>query len=184
LLDGGNAVKATVTLLALMFVVSLIASVAAAADASKVNTSIYGFYLGESKASLLQRAQKEGIPFTPKGKIASQIFPESYMFDAAMNKSQDVKYVVVSFHRNLVGQLDVYLADNSEQKYMQASQGLDQSWNSVAGFSAQDFGPMHIVTLPDVLITLVTGKGETHISYVHRGIMRMYGEDRDKGSRE
>lgn len=158
----------------------MMASIGAAAEPAKISNSIYGFYLGESKQAVIQRAKAEGIVYTPKGKIASEIFPESYVFEGSLNKSGQVKYAIVSFYKDYVGQVNIYLVDSSEKQYMQAAQGLEQSWNSFAGFSDQTFGPSYIITLPDVLITLVKAKDDTHIAYIHRGMMRTFNEERSK----
>jgi hypothetical protein len=181
--DGGNAVGTLTRLSALVFVSLMIASAAAGARPPRINTSIYGFYLGESKAVLLERARKEGVSYTPKGRIASELFPESCIFDASMDRSKVVKRAVVSFYRDHVGQVNIYLVDSSEREYMQAAQSLEQSWNTFSGFSEQSFGPCYLITLPDVLITLVATGGETHISYVHRGMLGAFNEERNALSR-
>jgi len=151
-----------------------------AAEPSRINKPIYGFYLGESKQSLIQRATKEGIAYKVKGKIPSQIFPESYVFFGSLNKSKIVECAVVSFDKDYVGQVDIQFADCSEKQFLQAAQGLEQSWNSFPGYSGQAFGPMYVVTLPDVLITLVKAKPKTYIAHIHRGMMRTFNEERMK----
>jgi hypothetical protein len=175
-------VKALIRVYAVAFLFFMIASIGAAAEPVKINKSIYGFYLGESKQSLIQRAKQEGIAYSPKGKLSAQLFPESYMFKSSLNKSKQVEFAVVSFYRDYVGQVDIHLVDNSEKQFMQAAQGLDQSWNSFPGYSGQAFGPMYIITVPEVLITLVKAKAktQTYISYVHRGMLRMFNEERIK----
>jgi hypothetical protein len=173
-------VRAMVRVYAMVFVFFMIASIGATAEPSRINKSIYGFYLGESKQSLLQRAKKEGITYKVKGKIPSQIFPESFLFDGSLKESKLVKYAVVSFYKDHVGQVDIHLIDNSEKQFMQAAQGLEQSWNSFHGYSGQAFGPMYIITIPEVLITLVKAKGQTHIAYVHRGMLGTFNEEKIK----
>jgi hypothetical protein len=170
--------RALLRVYALVFVCIMIASIGATAAPSKINKSIYGFYLGESKQSLIERAQKEGITYSMKGKIPSQLFPISYMFDGSLDKSKLVEYAVVSFYKDYVGQVDIHLADNSEQQYTQAAQGLVESWSSFPGYSGQIFGPTYIITIPEALITLVKGKDETYIAYVHRGIMRLFNDEK------
>ncbi len=171
--------RSPIRLFALVFVAVMLASLGSAAAPSKIGKSIYGYYLGESRQALLERAKAEGVVYEAKGKIQSQLFPESYVFKGSLDKSDKVDHVIVSFYKDHVGQLDVYLVDNSEQQYTQAAHGLSQSWNSFEGFSGQTFGPSYIVTLPEVLITLVKGKDQTHISYIHRGLMRTFNDDRN-----
>lgn len=166
-------------LFAFVFVLGMLASFGAGAAPSKINKSINGFYLGESKQELLERAKAEGVAYEAKGKIQSQLFPESYVFKGALDESDKVDHVVVSFYKNNVGQLDVYFAEDSEQQYTLAAHGLYQSWNSFEGFSGQTFGPSYIVTLPEVLITLVRAKDGTHVSYIHRQLMRSFNDDRN-----
>jgi hypothetical protein len=179
-LDGGNEVRAMVRVFAVIFVLVMMASIGATAEQYKINKPIYGFYLGESKQSLLQRAKTEGVAYSLKGKIPSELFPDSYMFTSSLNKSEQVEYAVVSFYKDYVGQVTVYLRDKPENRFLQAAQVLDQSWNSMPGYSGQTFGPAYIITLPEVLVTLVEAKTETHIAYVHRGLMRKQGEERSK----
>jgi hypothetical protein len=162
----------------------MIASIGAAAEPSKINKSIYGFYLGESKESLLQRAKKEGIAYDRKGNMSKQLFPDGYLFDSSLDGSKQVKFAVVSFYKDHVGQLNIHFIDNSEKQFMQAAQSLEQSWNSFSGFSEQTFGPMYIITLPEVLITLVDAKDQTYIAYVHREMLRTYNEEKNGGSRD
>jgi len=175
-------VKVLVRVYAVVFVLSMIVSIGATAEPSKINKSIYGFYLGESKQSLLQRAKREGIAYNPKGKISSELFPDSYIFNRSLDKSKLVEYALVSFYKDYVGQVSIHLVDNSEKQFMQAAQGLDQSWNSFPGYSGQAFGPMYIITVPEVLITLVKAKAktQTYISYVHRGMMRTMNEEKNR----
>jgi hypothetical protein len=181
--DGGNAMRALSGVFVTVFVFSIIASIGAAAELSKINKPINGFYLGESKQSLLQRATKEGIAYNRKGNMSKQLFPDGYVFDSSLDKSKQVKFAVVSFYKDRVGQVNIYLVGNSERQFMQAAQSLEQSWNSFSGFSEQTFGPMYIITLPDVLITLVEDKDQTYIAYVHRGMLRTYNEERNGDSR-
>jgi len=169
---------------AAVFVFFMIAAIGAAAKPSKIDKSIYGFYLGESKESLLQRANKEGIAYNRKGNISKQLFPDGYIFDGSLNKSEHVKSAVVSFYKDHVGQVNIQLIDNSKRQFMQAAQSLEQSWNSFSGFSEQTFGPMYIITLPEVLITLVDAKDQTYIAYVHREMLRTYNEEKSGGSRD
>ena len=173
--------RALTGVFAVAFVLSLLASVAAA-ESSKIDKSINGFYLGESKESLLQRAKKEGITPDHKGAMSKQLFPDSYVFDSSLDKSKQVKFAVVSFYRDRVGQVNIHLVGHSKSQYLQAAQSLEQSWNSLSGFSEQSFGPMYIITLPKVLITLVDDKDQTYISYVHRGMLRTYNDEK-AGSR-
>ncbi|MCX5752106.1 MAG: hypothetical protein NTW97_00510 [Candidatus Krumholzibacteria bacterium] len=180
LLDGGSEVRALLRVYAAALVISMIASIGATAEPSRINKSIYGFYLGESKPSLIQRARQEGIAYSQKGKLPDQLFPDSYLFKGSLDKSKLVEYVIVSFYRDYVGQVDIHLTDNSDRQFMQAAQVLDQSWNSFPGYSGQSFGPMYIITVPEVLITLVKAKTGTHIAYVHRGLMRTHNEERSK----
>lgn len=172
--------RALVRVYAAVFVFSMLASIAATAEPSKINKSIYGFYLGESKQSLFQRAEKEKIAYTVKGKMSSQIFPDNYIFNSSLNKSEQVEYAVISFYKDYVGQVTIYLVDKPENKFLQAAQVLDQNWNSMPGYSGQTFGPSYVITLPEVLVTLVEGKTETHIAYIHRGLMRKQGEEKSK----
>jgi hypothetical protein len=172
----------SIRICAAVFVLCMIASIGASAEQYKINKPIYGFYLGESKQSLMQRAHQEGIAYNLKGDVSGQMFPESYLFDSSLDKSEQVEYAVVSFYRDNVGQVTVYLVDKPENRFLQAAQVLDQSWNSMPGYSGQTFGPAYIITLPEVLVTLVEAKTETHISYVHRGLMRKQGEERMKTS--
>jgi hypothetical protein len=165
---------------ALLLALVIFASLGASAAPSKISKSINGFYLGESKQALLERAKAEGVAYEAKGKIQSQLFPESYVFKGALDRSDNVDHVVVSFYRDNVGQLDVYFSENSEQQYTQAAHGLYQSWNSFEGFNGQTFGPSYIVTLPDVLITLVKAKDGTHVSYIHRQLMRSFNDERSR----
>ena len=156
----------------------MIASAGVTAEKYKLNKPIYGFYLGESKQSLIQRAQKEGIACEAKGKIPDQMFPESYIFESSMNKSDLVKHVIVSFYKDHVGQVDIHLNDNSDKQFMQAAHGLDESWNSCPGYSGQTFGPMFIITIPEALITLVKAKDQTYIACIHRGLMGMFNDQK------
>lgn len=169
---------------AAVFVLIIIASIGEAAERSKIEKSIYGFYLGESKESLLQRAKTEGIAYHPKGNMPKQLFPDGYILDSALDKSKQVKFAVVSFYKDQLGQVNIHLNDNSERQFMQAAQSLEQSWNSFSGFSEQTFGPMYIITLPKVLITLVDSKDGTYISYVHRKMLSTFNEERKNGSRD
>ncbi len=102
------------------------------------------------------------------------------MFDRSLNKSEQVEYAMVSFYGDYVGQVTVYLVDKPENRFLQAAQVLDQSWNAMPGYSGQTFGPAYIITLPEVLVTLVEAKTETHITYVHRGLMRKQGEEKTR----
>jgi hypothetical protein len=172
--------RSLLRLFALVFVLVMLASLAAAAAPSKISKSINGFYLGESKQALMERAKAQGVASEAKGKIKSQLFPESYVFKGALDKSDNVDHVIVSFYKDHVGQLDVYFVENSEQQYTQAAHGLFQSWNSFEGFNGQTFGPSYIVTLPEVLITLVKAKDGTHVSYIHRELMRSFNDERNK----
>jgi hypothetical protein len=171
--------RASIKVCATVFVLLMIASIGASAAPSRIDKSIYGFYLGESKQSLLQRAKTEGVAYSPKGKVQSELFPESYMFASSMNKSNQVEYALVSFYRDYVGEVTVYLVDKPENQFLRAAQSLDQGWNAMPGYSGQTFGPMYIITVPEVLVTLVEDKSDRHISYVHRGIMRKQGEERN-----
>ncbi len=172
--------RSSIRICAAVFILSTIASMATAAEPSRINKQIYGFYLGESKQSLMQRAHQEGIGCSLKNGVPGQMFPDCYKFESSMNKSEQVEYAVVSFYKDYVGQVTVYLVDKPENRFLQAAQVLDQSWNSMPGYSGQTFGPAYIITLPDVLVTLVEAKTETHITYVHRGLMRKQGEERSK----
>ena len=182
--NGGNKVRVLARVFAAVFVLMMIASVVASAEQYKINKPIYGFYLGESKQSLMQRASQEGITYSLKGNLPGQMFPESYAFNSSLNKSEQVEYAVASFYKDYVGQVTVYLVDKPENRFLQAAQVLDQSWNSMPGYSGQTFGPAYIITLPEVLVTLVEAKTETHITYIHRGLMRKQGEERMKTSAE
>jgi hypothetical protein len=181
--NGGNTMRALIGISAAILVLSMIAPIGLAAEPSKIDKSIYGFYLGESKESMLQRAKKEGIAYNLKGDTSKQLFPDRYMLDNSLNRSKQVKFAVVSCYKGRVGQVNIYLVDNSERQFMQAAQSLEQSWSSLTGFSEQNFGPMYIITLPEMLITLVDAKDQTYISYVHRGMLRAYNEERESGSR-
>ena len=182
--DGGNRMKALMRVSAAIFALTMIASIGAAAEPPKIDKSIYGFYLGESKESLLQRAKNEGIAYDRKGNMSKQLFPDGYLFDSSLDGSKQVKFAVVSFYKDQVGQVNIYLNDNSERQFMEAAQSLEHSWNSFSGFSEQSFGPMYIITLPKVLITLVDSKDETYISYVHREMLRTFNEEKSSGSRD
>jgi hypothetical protein len=172
--------RASAGVFAAVFVIVMMASIGATAEQHKISRPIYGFYLGESKQSLIQRAEQAGIAYSRKGKLPDQLFPESYRFSSAMDKSEKVQYAIVSFYKDYVGEVTVYLVDKPENRFLQAAQALDQSWNSMPGYSGQTFGPTYIITLPEVLVTLVEAKTETHIVYIHRGIMRMQGEERSR----
>jgi hypothetical protein len=165
---------------AMVFVICMMASIGATAAPSKINKSIYGFYLGESKQSLIQRARKEGIAYSLKGKMSDQLFPESYVFKSSLDKSEQVEYALVSFYKDYVGQVSIYLDVNSDKQFLQAAQVLDQSWNSFPGYSGQAFGPSYIITIPEVLITMVKAKPQTYIAYIHRGMMRTMNEERSR----
>jgi len=165
---------------AVVFVLLMIASIGASAEPRKIDKSIYGFYLGESKQSLIQRAKHEGIVYSQKGKLSDQLFPDSYVFNSSLDKSKQVEYALVSFYKDYVGQVSIYLNVNSKKQFLQAAQVLDQSWNSFPGYSGQAFGPSYIITIPEVLITLVEAKPHTYIAYIHRGIMRTMNEERSK----
>jgi len=162
----------------------MIASRGSAAEPSKIDKSIHGFYLGESKESLLQRAKKEGIAYNRKSNMSKQLFPDSYIFDSSLDKSKQVKFAVVSFYEDHAGQVNIHLRDNSQKQFMQAAQSLEQSWNSFSGFSEQTFGPMYIITLPKVLITLVDVENQTYISYVHRGMLGMFNDEKESAPRD
>jgi hypothetical protein len=157
---------------AALFVVSMLSSICAAAGPSTSKESIYGFYLGESKQALLQRAAKEGISYKPCEKVSGVVFSDNYMFDASMDKSKQVKSALVSFQKGSVGQLCIYLNQSTNGTFLQAAQVLDQSWNGYPGYSGQTFGPTYIITLPDVLITLVEAKDQMYISYIDRKALR------------
>lgn len=174
--------RASIRVYAAVFVFCMIASMAGAAEPAKINKSINGFYLGESKESLLQRAAKEGIAYSRKDNVPKQLFPDSYVFNGSLDKSEQVKFAVVSFYKDRVGQVNIYLIDISERQYMEAAQSLQQSYNSFSGYGEQTFGPMYIITLPDVLITMVDDKDQTYVAYVHRGMLRTYNEERNGGS--
>ena len=163
-----------------VFLFLMIASIGATAEQRKINKLIYGFYLGESKQSLIQRAKQEGITYSLKGKLPDQLFPESYIFNSSLDKSESVEYALVSFYKDYVGQVSIYLNVNSEKQFLQAAQVLDQSWNSFPGYSGQTFGPSYIITIPEVLITLTQAKPQTYIAYIHRGMMRTMNEERSR----
>jgi ribosomal protein L23 len=182
--DGGNKVRTSMRVYAAVFVLSMMVSIGASAEPSRIDKSIYGFYLGESKESLLQRAKNEGIAYNRESNMSKQLFPDCYVFNSSLDKSKQVKFAVASFYKDHVGQVNVYLIDNSKRQFMQAAQGLEQSWNSFSGFSEQSFGPMYIITLPKVLVTLVDAEGQTYISYVHREMLRTFNEERNSGSRD
>ena len=165
---------------AVVFVLLMIASIGASAEPRKIDKSNYGFYLGESKQSLIQRAKHEGIAYSQKGKLSDQLFPDSYLFNSSLDKSKQVEHALVSFYKDHVGQVSIYLDVNSEKQFMQAAQVLEQSWSSFSGYSDQTFGPSYIITLPEVLITLVRAKPQTYIAYIHRGLMRTMNEERSK----
>ena len=167
---------------AVVLVLTVTASAAALAERSKIDVSIYGFYLGESRESLVERAAKQGIACRRAEAMPKQLFPEIYVFDSSLDKSRQVMSAVVSLYKDRVGQVNVYLVDHSRSQYLQAAQSLEQSWNSFSGFSEQNFGPMYIITLPNVLITLVDDGGEMYISYVHRSMLGAYNEEK-AGSR-
>jgi len=180
--NGGNNVRVFTRVFAAVLALSVAASAAALAEPAKIDKSIYGFYLGESEESLIQRAKKEGIAHKRVEAMPKQLFPEILVFDGSLDRSKQVKSAVVSLYKGRVGQVSVYLVEHSRGEFLQAAQSLEQSWNSFSGFSDQSFGPMYIITLPNVLITLVDGEGETYISYVHRAMLGAYNEEK-AGSR-
>jgi hypothetical protein len=153
--EGGLTVKSilgrSIVLIALLVIVPL----SAMAQQYKIDKPIFGFYLGESKQSLLQRAKQEGITYTAKGKISGQTFPDGYIFDSSMNKSNLVKFVVLSFCNDYLGQINIYFNDLSNERFVQMAQVLGESWSIAPTFSEETYGSSYVFEHPDLAINLI-----------------------------
>ncbi len=72
---GGNQVRALIKVFAIMFVLSMLASIGAAAEQYKINKSIYGFYLGESKQVFASTRKNGRSHFQPEGQDTQRTIP-------------------------------------------------------------------------------------------------------------
>jgi hypothetical protein len=170
-LEGGLAMKSLLRTSIVLATLLLIVPLNAMAEQYKIDRPIFGFYLGESKQSLLQRATQAGITYDKK-EITGNLFPSGYFFHGSLNKSKLVSHSMVFIYNDYVAQIDIYLNDSSKQQFLQVAQVIGESWNIAPTFSEEDYGSSYIFVGSQLGINLTcySNASVTRIQYLHTGL--------------
>jgi hypothetical protein len=156
-----------VSVLAFLMIVPL----SAQAQQYKIDKPIFGFYLGESKESLLGRAERQGVEFR-KEKTKEMLFPDDgYVLDGSLDNSQSCKRAAICFFSGYVVQIDIELTECTFSQWQQMADDITRSWGVVP--DTQRLPKVHSSTFTcrDALIVMASpneSTSPTMVLYVHR----------------
>jgi len=169
--EEGLSVKSILGECALVLALLSIVPANAAAQPHLINRPIFGFYLGESKQSLLLRAKEEGVNVR-KEKTNKMLFPDdAYVLDGALDKSQLCKSAAICFFSGYVVQIDVELTECSFEQWQQVADEIGKDWGVVPDTQKLQKGRSCTFTSRDALIVMGTPSASNSpamVVYVHR----------------
>ncbi len=152
---------------------ALLAAVPPSAHAQryKIDKPVFGFYLGESKQSLLQRAKDQGVSVR-KEKTKEMLFPDDgYVLDGSLDSSQFCKRAAICFFSGYVVQIDVELTECTFADWQRIADGIAESWGVEPDTQRLSQGHSRTFTSQDALIVMGapdTSKSRAMVVYVHR----------------
>lgn len=177
-----SILRTSVVLIALLVIIPL----SATAQQYKIDKPIFGFYLGESKQSLFQRAKGQGIAYSKGSGKIGELFSDGYIFNGSLNESKLVEYALISFSHDYVAQIGIYFkkdSQNPQNQFEQAAKVLGKSWNATPVYSTEAGFPMYTVMLPEAVISIMRPNGadsQTVIAYIHVGLWNRAKEEENK----
>jgi hypothetical protein len=149
----------------------MVVPLSAAAQQYKIDKPIFGFYLGESKESLLERAKQQGAEFR-KEKTKEMLFPDdAYVLDGSLDESPLCKRAAICFFDGYVVQIDVELTECTFSEWQQIADGITRTWGVVP--DTQRLPKVHssTFTCQDALIVMGSPNKSSSppmVVYVHR----------------